>query len=96
MVCREFLVMNLLCLELLELILQVLMVLSNVGFVKCSFKELENGNVLEISYENGVLIVIFSDGVCIQLVNGQVLKEVQCICGVSGMCCYCVMLVLSY
>lgn len=41
------------------------MVLSNVGFVKCSFKELENGNVLEISYENDVLIVIFSDGVCI-------------------------------
>lgn len=96
MVCGEFLVMNLLRSELLELISQVLTALSNVGFVKRSFKELENGNVSEISYENDVLIVIFSDGVRIQLANGQVLKEVQCSCGVNGMCRYRVMLVLSY
>lgn len=66
------------------------------GFVKRSLKELENGNVPEISHENGALIATFSDGVRTQLANGQALKEAQCTCGASGMCRHRVMLVLSY
>ncbi|OYB40924.1 hypothetical protein RX13_02618 [Escherichia coli] len=55
--------MNSLRPELLELTPQALTALSNAGFVKRSLKELENGNVPEISHENGALIATFSDGV---------------------------------
>ena len=89
-------VMNSLRPELLELTPQALTALSNAGFVKRSLKELENGNVPEISHENGALIATFSDGVRTQLANGQALKEAQCSCGASGMCRHRVMLVLSY
>lgn len=78
--------MNSLRPELLELTPQALTALSNAGFVKRSLKELENGNVPEISHENGALIATFSDGVRTQLANGQALKEAQCSCGASGMC----------
>ena len=88
--------MNSLRPELLELTPQALTALSNAGFVKRSLKELENGNVPEISHENGALIATFSDGVRTQLANGQALKEAQCTCGASGMCRHRVMLVLSY
>lgn len=96
MACREPSVMNSLRPELLELTPQALTALSNAGFVKRSLKELENGNVPEISHENGTLIATFSDGVRTQLANGQALKEAQCTCGASGMCRHRVMLVLSY
>ena len=76
--------MNSLRPELLELTPQALTALSNAGFVKRSLKELENGNVPEISHENGALIATFSDGVRTQLTNGQALKEAQCSCGASG------------
>ncbi|WP_105478882.1 SWIM zinc finger family protein [Escherichia coli] len=82
--------------ELLELTPQALTALSNAGFVKRSLKELENGNVPEISHENDALIATFSDGVRTQLANGQALKEAQCSCGANGMCRHRVMLVLSY
>lgn len=88
--------MNSLRPELLELTPQALTALSNAGFVKRSLKELENGNVPEISHENGALIATFSDGVRTQLANSQALKEAQCSCGASGMCRHRVMLVLSY
>lgn len=88
--------MNSLRPELLELTPQALTALSNAGFVKRSLKELENGNVPEISHENGALISTFSDGVRTQLANGRALKEAQCTCGASGMCRHRVMLVLSY
>lgn len=88
--------MNSLRPELLELTPQALTALSNAGFVKRSLKELENGNVPEISHENGALIATFSDGVRTQLANGQALKEAQCTCGASGMCRHRVVLVLSY
>lgn len=88
--------MNSLRPELLELTPQALTALSNAGFVKRSLKELENGNVPEISHENGALIATFSDGVRTQLANGQALKEAQCTCRASGMCRHRVMLVLSY
>ncbi|HGB9663453.1 TPA: SWIM zinc finger family protein [Escherichia coli] len=88
--------MNSLRPELLELTPQALTALSNAGFVKRSLKELENGNVPEISHESGALIATFSDGVRTQLANGQALKEAQCTCGASGMCRHRVMLVLSY
>ena len=88
--------MNSLRPELLELTPQALTALSNAGFVKRSLKELENGNVPEISHENGALIATFSDGVRTQLANGQALKEAQCSCGANGMCRHRVMLVLSY
>lgn len=88
--------MNSLRPELLELTPQALTALSNAGFVKRSLKELENGNVPEISHENDALIAIFSDGVRTQLANGQALKEAQCSCGANGMCRHRVMLVLSY
>ena len=88
--------MNSLRPELLELTPQALTALSNAGFVKRSLKELENGNVPEISHENGALIATFSDGVRTQLANGQALKEAQCSCGASGMCRHRVMLILSY
>ncbi|EGK22730.1 SWIM zinc finger family protein [Shigella flexneri K-227] len=88
--------MNSLRPELLELTPQALTALSNAGFVKRSLKELENGNVPEISHENSALIATFSDGVRTQLANGQALKEAQCTCGASGMCRHHVMLVLSY
>ena len=88
--------MNSLRPELLELTPQALTALSNAGFVKRSLKELENGNVPEISHENDALIATFSDGVRTQLANGQALKEAQCSCGASGMCRHRVMLVLSY
>lgn len=88
--------MNSLRPELLELTPQALTALSNAGFVKRSLKELENGNVPEISHKNGALIATFSDGVRTQLANGQALKEAQCSCGASGMCRHRVMLVLSY
>lgn len=88
--------MNSLRPELLELTPQALTALSNAGFVKRSLKELENGNVPEISHENGALIATFSDGVRTQLANGQAPKEAQCSCGASGMCRHRVMLVLSY
>ena len=61
--------MNSLRPELLELTPQALTALSNAGFVKRSLKELENGNVPEISHENGALIATFSDGVRTQLAN---------------------------
>ena len=83
--------MNSLRPELLELTPQALTALSNAGFVKRSLKELENGNVPEISHENGALIATFSDGVRTQLANGQALKEAQCSCGASGMCRHRVM-----
>lgn len=51
--------MNSLRPELLELTPQALTALSNAGFVKRSLKELENGNVPEISHENGALIATF-------------------------------------
>lgn len=70
--------MNSLRPELLELTPQALTALSNAGFVKRSLKELENGNVPEISHENGALIATFSDGVRTQLANGRALKEAQC------------------
>ncbi len=73
--------MNSLRPELLELTPQALTALSNAGFVKRSLKELENGNVPEISHENSALIATFSDGVRTQLANGQALKEAQCSCG---------------
>ena len=76
--------MNSLRPELLELTPQALTALSNAGFVKRSLKELENGNVPEISHENGALIATFSDGVRTQLANSQALKEAQCSCGASG------------
>ncbi|RSK68645.1 SWIM zinc finger family protein [Escherichia fergusonii] len=88
--------MNSLRPELLELTPQALTALSNAGFVKRSLKELENGNVPEISHENGALIATFSDGVRTRLANSQALKEAQCSCGASGMCRHRVMLVLSY
>ncbi|QCZ31712.1 hypothetical protein D8Z79_007520 [Escherichia fergusonii] len=88
--------MNSLRPELLELTPQALTALSNAGFVKRSLKELENGNVPEISHENGALIATFSDGIRTQLANSQALKEAQCSCGASGMCRHRVMLVLSY
>ena len=88
--------MNSLRPELLELTPQALTALSNAGFVKRSLKELENGNVPEISHENDALIATFSDGVRTQLANSQALKEAQCSCGASGMCRHRVMLVLSY
>ncbi|SRT10461.1 SWIM zinc finger family protein [Shigella sonnei] len=88
--------MNSLRPELLELTPQALTALSNAGFVKRSLKELENGNVPEISHENDALIATFSDGVRTQLANGQALKEAQCSCGANGMCRHRVMLVLSY
>ncbi|ELA5588187.1 hypothetical protein RGF05_003243 [Escherichia coli] len=88
--------MNSLRPELLELTPQALTALSNAGFVKRSLKELENGNVPEISHENSALIATFSDGVRTQLANGQALKEAQCTYGASGMCRHRVMLVLSY
>ncbi|MEK0011106.1 SWIM zinc finger family protein [Escherichia albertii] len=88
--------MNSLRPELLELTPQALTALSNVGFVKRSLKELEVGNVPEISHENGTLIATFSDGIRTQLSSGQSLKEAQCTCGASGMCRHRVMLVLSY
>lgn len=69
--------MNSLRPELLELTPQALTALSNAGFVKRSLKELENGNVPEISHENGALIATFSDGVRTQLANGQALKEAR-------------------
>ena len=78
--------MNSLRPELLELTPQALTALSNAGFVKRSLKELENGNVPEISHENDALIATFSDGVRTQLANGQALKEAQCSCGANGMC----------
>ncbi|EGI35923.1 YehQ protein product [Escherichia coli TA271] len=96
MACGESSVMNSLRPELLELTPQALTALSNAGFVKRSLKELENGNVPEISHENGALIATFSDGVRTQLANSQALKEAQCSCGASGMCRHRVMLVLSY
>lgn len=88
--------MNSLRPELLELTPQALTALSNAGFVKRSLKELENGNVPEISHENGALIATFSDGIRTQLASGQALKEAWCNCGASGMCRHRVMLVLSY
>ncbi|MBY7301965.1 SWIM zinc finger family protein [Escherichia marmotae] len=88
--------MNSLRPELLELTPQALTALSNAGFVKRSLKELENGNIPEISHESGTLIATFSDGTRSQLANGQALKEAQCSCGASGMCRHRVMLVLSY
>ncbi|MEC9495504.1 MULTISPECIES: SWIM zinc finger family protein [Escherichia] len=88
--------MNSLRPELLELTPQALTALSNAGFVKRSLKELENGNVPDISHENGALIATFSDGIRTQLASGQALKEAQCSCGASGMCRHRVMLVLSY
>ncbi len=72
--------MNSLRPELLELTPQALTALSNAGFVKRSLKELENGNVPEISHA-GALIATFSDGVRTQLANSQALKEAQCSCG---------------
>ncbi|HFJ6988248.1 TPA: hypothetical protein ACGR9J_000074 [Escherichia coli] len=51
--------MNSLRPELLELTPQALTALSNAGFVKRSLKELENGNVPEISHENDALIATF-------------------------------------
>ncbi len=93
--CGESSVMNSLRPELLELTPQALTALSNAGFVKRSLGT-ENGNVPEISHENGALIATFSDGVRTQLANGQALKEAQCTCGASGMCRHRVMLVLSY
>lgn len=63
--------MNSLRPELLELTPQALTALSNAGFVKRSLKELENGNVPEISHENGALIATFSDGVRTQLANSR-------------------------
>ena len=96
MACVESSVMNSLRPELLELTPQALTALSNAGFVKRSLKELENGNVPEISHENDALIATFSDGVRTQLANGQALKEAQCSCGANGMCRHRVMLVLSY
>ena len=72
--CGEPSVMNSLRPELLELTPQALTALSNAGFVKLNLKELENGNVPEISHENGALIATFSDGVPYQLANGQALK----------------------
>ncbi len=80
MACGESSVMNSLRPELLELTPQALTALSNAGFVKRSLKELENGNVPEISHENGALIATFSDGVRTQLANSQALKEAQCSC----------------
>lgn len=84
--------MNSLRPELLELTPQALTALSNAGFVKRSLKELENGNVPEISHENDALIATFSDGVRTQLANGRT-ERAQCSC---GMCRHRVMLVLSY
>ena len=70
--------------------------LSNAGLLKAqSLKELENGNVPEISHENGALIATFSDGVH-AAGDSPALKEAQCSCGASGMCRHRVMLVLSY
>lgn len=89
-------VMNALHPELLELTPQALTALSNAGFVKRSLKELENGNIPQISHENGTLIATFSDGTRSQLASGQALKEAQCSCGAIGMCRHRVMLVLSY
>ena len=88
--------MNALHPELLELTPQALTALSNAGFVKRSLKELENGNIPQISHENGTLIATFSDGTRSQLAGGQALKEAQCSCGAIGMCRHRVMLVLSY
>ncbi|HCR6552401.1 TPA: hypothetical protein OO499_003191 [Shigella flexneri] len=87
--------MNSLRPELLELTPQALTALSNAGFVKRSLKELENGNVPEISHENSALIATFSDGVRTQLANGQALKEAQCTYGASGMCRHRVMLLAT-
>lgn len=88
--------MNALHPELLELTPQALTALSNAGFVKRSLKELENGNIPQISHENGMLIATFSDGTRSQLASCQALKEAQCSCGAIGMCRHRVMLVLSY
>ena len=96
MACGESSVMNSLRPELLELTPQALTALSNAGFVKRSLKELENGNVPEISHENSALIATFSDGVRTQLANGQALKEAPVQLRASGMCRHRVMLVLSY
>lgn len=96
MACGESSVMNSLRPELLELTPQALTALSNAGFVKRSLKELENGNVPEISHENGALIATFSDGVRTQLANGRALKEACAQLRASGMCRHRVMLVLSY
>ncbi len=81
MACGESSVMNSLRPELLELTPQALTALSNAGFVKRSLKELENGNVPEISHENSALIATFSDGVRTQLANSQALKRLSAAAG---------------
>lgn len=86
--------MNSLRPELLELTPQALTALSNAGFVKRSLKELENGNVPEISHENYALIATFSDGVRTQLAATARHWQAQCSCGANGMCRHRVMLVL--
>lgn len=83
--------------ELLELTPQALTALSNAGFVKRSLKELDAGNIPELTLESdGTLNAGFSDGTCTRLAHGQSLKEAICSCGASGMCRHRVMLVLSY
>lgn len=83
--------------ELLELTPQALTALSNAGFVKRSLKELDAGNVPELTqHTDGTLTACFSDGVRTQLAQGQSLKEANCSCGATGMCRHRVMLVLSY
>ncbi|HHS9878478.1 SWIM zinc finger family protein [Klebsiella aerogenes] len=83
--------------ELLELTPQALTALSNAGFVKRSLKELDAGNIPELTQQSdGTLTAHFSDGIHTRLAQGQSLKQAICSCGASGMCRHRVMLVLSY
>lgn len=83
--------------ELLELTPQALTALSNAGFVKRSLKELDAGNIPELTQQSdGTLSAHFSDGVHTRLAQGQSLKQASCSCGATGMCRHRVMLVLSY
>lgn len=83
--------------ELLELTPQALIALSNAGLVKRSQKELDNGNVPELSLDdNGTLTAVFSDGTRTRLEKDRALKESSCTCGASDMCRHRVMLILSY
>jgi hypothetical protein len=84
--------------DLLELTLNALAALANVGFVKRAQKDLAAGRAPALAVaDDGAVEARFDDeGVVTRLPPGRTLRDAACNCSASGMCRHRVMLVLAY
>lgn len=83
--------------DLLELSTTALIALTNAGFVKKAQKDLDGGQIPQITQaEDGTIHAMYTDGHQASLPPQRALREAECTCPASGLCRHRVTLVLAY